>query len=384
MARTLRSDKTLFMLTMLLVGTSLVMVYSASYARAIDDGLSPHHFFVRQSLWALMGFAGMWAAMRTDYRTLRRPVIVWSLLGVSLFLLLAVLIVGPTINGTRRWFAVAGLSFQPSELAKLSAVVFTAALLDRRMHRIDDLSATVWPIGLAVLSLVTLVLCGKDLGTAAVIACVVLAMLFAAGLSYRYLTVGLVSVGIGGTLMILLTPFRRGRIDAFLDPWAHAQGGAYQVVQSMLAIGSGGLFGAGFMEGRQKLLYLPEPHTDFIFAVIGEEFGLLGTTALVLCFCAIIWRGLRISLLAPDRFGCLLALGITLTIGVQSFINMSVTMSLVPTKGIALPFISSGGSSLLLSMVAMGILINISQHAASGRGAATQMMPSLAMGPQEG
>jgi cell division protein FtsW len=363
MARTLKSDKTLFMLTMLLVGTSLVMVYSASYAKAKDDQLGEYYYLYRQTAWAVLGFAGLWCAMHVNYRTYRRAEVVWLFLGVALAMLFAVLLVGPPINGTRRWFSLGYISFQPSELAKLVSVIFTAALLDRRMHRIRDVGATILPIVVAVLAMVTLVLAGKDFGTSAVIIGVVLMMLFAAGLTYRHLAVAFVPLSIAATLLVTFYSYRMNRVLAFLDPWKYSADEGYQVTQSMMAVASGGLLGAGLMNGRQKLLYLPEPHTDFIFAVIAEEFGLVGTTLVVLCFAVIVWRGLRVALVAPDRFGSLLALGITMIIGLQGLVNISVALSLLPTKGIALPFVSSGGSSLLVSMISMGILLNISQHA---------------------
>jgi cell division protein FtsW len=274
------------------------------------------------------------------------------------------------------------VSFQPSEIAKLVSVIFTAALLDRRMHRIRDLGGTLLPIVLAVLGMVTLVLAGRDFGTSAVIVGVVLIMLFAAGLSYRHLAIALVPITAASSILIAFFAYRMNRLLAFWDPWKYQSTEGYQVVQSMLAVASGGLLGAGLMNSRQKLLYLPEPHTDFIFAVIAEEFGLFGTTLVVLCFAVIVWRGLRISLLAPDRFGSLLALGITMTIGLQGLINISVALSLLPTKGIALPFVSSGGSSLLLSMISMGILLNISQHV-SGSVAPAKTRTDWTLGAQE-
>jgi cell division protein FtsW len=383
MARTLKSDKTLFLLTMLLVGASLVMVYSASYAKAIDDQMSEYHYLYRQMAWAVLGFAAMWVAMHINYRTYRRSEVVWMALGVALVLLFAVLLVGPRINGTRRWFQLGIVSFQPSEIAKLVSVIFTAALLDRRMHRIRDIGGTLMPIVLAVLAMVALVLAGRDFGTSVVIIGVVMAMLFAAGLSYRHLAIAVVPLGIGATIFVALFSYRINRLVAFLDPWKYAAAEGYQVVQSMLAVASGGLLGAGLMNSRQKLLYLPEPHTDFIFAVIAEEFGLIGTTLMLLCFAVIVWRGLRISLLAPDRFGSLLALGITMIIGIQGLINISVALSLLPTKGIALPFVSNGGSSLLLSMVSMGILLNISQHVSATTVAPAKAGTDWTLGAQE-
>lgn len=384
MARTLKSDKTLFLLTLLLVGGGLVMVFSASHARAVAEGRSEYYFLIRQFIWAVIGFTAMWCAMRLDYRHYRRPEVVWGLVVLAVGLLLAVLVVGPSIKGTRRWFSLGFVNFQPSELAKIAAVIFTAALLHRRMHRMRDVAGTLGPIAVGVGALVVLILSGKDLGTAAVIVGAVLTMVFAAGISYRHLGVALVPITVGGAGLIWMEPYRFERLLTFLDPWKYANDEGYQVVQSMLAIASGGLMGQGFMGSRQKLLYLPEPHTDFIFSVAAEEFGLVGTTLLVLAFATLVWRGLRIAMLAPDRFGSFLALGITMVIAIQGLINISVAMSLLPTKGIALPFISNGGSSLLMSMIGMGILLNVSQHTSGALHEPAKTGSSWALGPSGG
>jgi cell division protein FtsW len=383
MARTLKPDKTLFLLTVLLVGASLVMVYSASFMRAADREGTEYYFLYRQSAWAVLGFACMWAVMRVDYRRYRKPAVVWGLFGATVIALAAVLVVGASINGTKRWFSLGVLSFQPSELAKLAAILFSAALLDRRMHRIDDLYATLVPLALVPLALVCLILMQPDYGTSAVIVCVVLAMVFAAGLSYRHLLVAAVPTVTAAGLLVWLSPYRRQRVLAFLDPWADPQNTGYQAVQSMLAIASGGLFGRGLMEGQQKLYYLPEAHTDFIFSVIAEELGLLGTTCLLGCYAIIVWRGLRIALTAPDRFGALLALGLTVCLTVQALVNVSVATSVMPTKGIPLPFVSNGGSSLLVSMIAVGILLNISQHASRVAAPAEPRQSNWAFNRQE-
>jgi cell division protein FtsW len=365
MARTLKSDKTLFLLTVLLVGVSLVMVYSASFVMAVDRHDSEYYFLYRQATWALLGFGLMYVVMHIDYRHYNRPAIIWGALAVTVILLAAVLVTGPVINGTRRWFNFKVMSFQPSELAKLSAVLFTAAVLDRRMHRIGEVASALVPIGLVTLTFVSLILLEPDYGTSAVILAVVLAMTFAAGIPYRHLFAVLVPVVTAGVVLVVTAPYRLHRLLAFRDPFALADNEGYQAVQSLFAIGSGGLLGRGLMEGQQKLYYLPEAHTDFIFSVIGEEFGLIGTTFVLACFAILAWRGLRVALLAPDRFGSLLALGITTIIAVQALVNISVVTVVMPTKGIALPFISNGGSSLLMSLVGMGVLLNISQHSSA-------------------
>jgi cell division protein FtsW len=276
-------------------------------------------------------------------------------------MLVAVLFSAP-VNGTRRWFGVGGLGIQPSELAKVACVFFTALMLERRMHRIDDLSYSLLPIGLIVGLVVTLILLQPDFGTSMSLALVVAVMVFAAGLHYRYF-VGLVLVALPAVYLVLVAaPYRRRRLLAFWDPWADPLGDGFQIIQSLVAVGTGGIFGRGLMGGVQKLFYLPEPHTDFIYAVISEELGLAGATVILLCFCVIAWRGLRISARAEDTFGSFVALGLTTMIAAQALVNISVVLGLMPTKGIPLPLVSFGGSSLLINLLGMGVLLNISQH----------------------
>ena len=361
MARTLKYDKVLFTATLLLVCASIVMVYSASALVALERYQQPYLFVTRQVMWAVLGLALLAIAMRIDYRTYRNDTFVWGLLASVAVLLVGVLFSAP-INGTRRWFGVGGLGIQPSELAKVAAVLFTALILERRMHRIDELSYSLLPIGIVVGGLVGLILLQPDFGTAMTLLLSVVAMVFAAGLPYRYL-IGTVLMALPAVYLLLVSaPYRRRRLLAFWDPWADPLGDGFQIIQSLIAVGTGGVFGRGLMEGVQKLFYLPEPHTDFIFAVIGEELGLIGATGVLACFCLIAWRGLRISLRAQDSFGSLVALGLTSMIVVQAFVNMSVVLGLMPTKGIPLPLVSAGGSSLLISLLGTGVLLNISQH----------------------
>jgi cell division protein FtsW len=362
MARTLRSDKTLFIAALLLVGASVVMVYSASAVQAMAKYHKSYYFLYKQLAWAIMGVGLMLGVMRVDYHQLKRPAVIWSLLGTSLVLLVAVFFFGMR-NGTQRWITLAGFSLQPSELAKLAVILFTAALLDRRMHRINDITYSLAPIGLVTLMVAGLVVNEPDFGTSAIIVAVVIAMVFVAGLSYRYIFGTLLVLLPTAMLLVLGSPYRRQRLFTFLNPEADPFGKGFQVIHSRFAVASGGVLGKGLMAGIEKLYYIPEPHTDFIYAVIGEELGLIGTTLTLVCFAVIAWRGLRTSLLAPDRFGSLLALGITMMIALQAFVNISVVTALMPTKGIPLPFVSNGGSSLLINLVAMGILLNISQQA---------------------
>ena len=250
-----------------------------------------------------------------------------------------------------------------SELAKLAVVLFTAAILERRMDRIDEVSFSLVPIAIVVGGISGLILLEPDFGTAFALLLIVGVMVFAAGLNYRYL----LGVGLGLLpllyMVVAIEEYRRDRLLAFLNPWADPLGGGFQIIQSQIAVGTGGVFGRGLMAGVQKLFYLPEPHTDFIYAVIAEETGLIGATAIVLCFCVLTWRGLRIAVRAPDRFGTFLALGLTTMVAAQAFVNISVVLGLLPTTGIPLPFVSAGGSSLLISLLSVGILLNVSQHA---------------------
>jgi cell division protein FtsW len=303
---------------------------------------------------------------------LRNQYLVYGLLGLTLVLLLAVFAF-PPINGARRWIRFQGFTLQPSELAKLALVLFLARFLERRAGEESALWRTFVPcVGVAGL-LVGLVIVEPDLGTALMLAVVTGVVLYTAGARVLHLGMMLAPVLVGLAAMLVFVPWRLKRLETFLDPWADPQGAGYQVVQSLLAVGSGGVNGLGFTEGRQKMFFLPFAHSDFIFAVVGEELGLLGALAVVAVFGVFLWRGMRAALRAPDRFGMLLGLGIVTGIVAQALFNISVTLSLVPTKGIPLPFISYGGSSLVPTLFAVGVLLNISQQAtARGSLAATR------------
>jgi cell division protein FtsW len=362
MARKLKSDKLLFVATLLLVCTGVVMVYSASAVMAMEKWSVPHILLVKQLAWALIGLAALPVIMRIDYRNYRQPAVIWAGLALALILLVAVLF-GDERNGATRWLNVGPLGIQPSELAKVSIILFMAALLERRMDRIDDLRYSLLPAGLAVGAVVGLILLEPDLGTAVCIVMIAAAMIFAAGIDYRYVALLFFTMLPALYFVIAASEYRWRRVTAFLDPWADPLGDGWQMIQSMIAVGTGGVFGRGLMGGVQKLFYLPEPHNDFIYSVIGEELGLIGTTIVLACFCVITWRGLRAAVRAPDRFGAFLAIGLTTMVAFQAFFNISVVLGLLPPKGIPLPFVSAGGSSLLINLVGMGILLNVSQHA---------------------
>jgi cell division protein FtsW len=365
MARKLKSDKFLFTATLLLVCTSVVMVYSASAVLAMERYDEPYYFLFKQAAWALIGLCLLPIVMRIDYRQYRQPAVIWTGLAIVAIALIAVLLFGPKVKGATRWLAVGPMGVQPSELAKIAIIIFTAALLERRMDRIDDVSYSLLPIGLVVGGIVALILLQPDLGTAVTIVMISGVMVFAAGMSYAYLG-GLFLASIPALYVLLMTSdYRRKRVLAFLNPWDDPLGGGFQMIQSMIAVATGGITGRGLMGGKQKLFYLPEPHNDFIYAVISEELGLIGATIILICFCVITWRGLRTALRAPDRFGAFLAIGLTTMVAFQAMFNISVVLGLLPTKGIPLPFVSAGGSSLLINLIGVGILLNVSQHASS-------------------
>jgi len=364
MARKLKSDRVLFLATIGLVCLSIVMVWSASAVVAMERYHQPYRFLVKQIIWASIGFAVLWGAMGVDYRRYREPKFIWGCLGLVALCLVAVLF-SPPVNNARRWFSIGGLGIQPSELAKLAAIFFIASMLERRMHRINEVGYSLLPIGLVVGVLIGLILLEPDFGTSMSLAFIAGVMVFAAGLSYMYVAAAGLTLLPLAMFIMLGAEYRRRRLFAFLNPWEDRLGDGFQLIQSLIAVGTGGVTGKGLMQGVQKLFYLPEPHSDFIYAVISEELGLIGATVVLACFCVITWRGLRIASRAPDTFGAFLALGLTTMIAMQALVNISVVLGLMPTKGIPLPFVSAGGSSLLINLLGMGVLLNVSRHASA-------------------
>ena len=361
MARQLESDRVLFAAVVVLVLLGALMVFSSSAVMAAERYGSSYHFLVRQVAWAGIGLAAMVAIMNLNYRRLCHPLVVFPAVGLQLMLLVAVLF-APTTNNAHRWLALGPVNFQPSELTKVVLVLFLAYFLQSRKGAINDWKHTLLPIALVAGASVLLVVKEPDLGTSLAVLLIVAAMLFAAGLRTSYFAYAALAALPLLYLLVFRVGYRYKRILAFLDPYADPLGKGFQIIQSFIAVGTGGISGVGLMEGKQKLFYLPEPHTDFIFAVIGEELGFLGTLAVLGLFGVILWRGLRASAGCPDEFGRLLAIGLTVMLVGQALVNMSVVLGLLPTKGIPLPLVSYGGSSLLMSLVAVGILLNISQH----------------------
>lgn len=372
MARKLKSDKWLFTATLLLVCTSVVMVYSSSAVLALEKNHDPYLYLIKQALWALLGLLLVPIVMRVDYRNYRQPVFIWTGVGF-VGLALVVVLFGHPVNGASRWLGIGPLGVQPSELAKIVVIVFIAALLERRMDHMAESPSALFPIGVVLAVLVGLILAEPDLGTAVSVLMIAAVMLFAAGINYRYVLALILTGAPAFYLLVATSEYRMRRVKSFLNPWGDPLGDGYQMVQSMIAVGTGGVFGRGLMGGVQKLFFLPEPHNDFIYSVIAEELGLVGATMVLACFCVITWRGMRTAMRAPDRFGAFLAIGLTTMVAFQAFFNISVVLGLVPPKGIPLPFVSYGGSSLLINLIGMGILLNVSQHASTTHVVTTTM-----------
>jgi cell division protein FtsW len=366
MARKLQIDEWLFAGAVALALFGVIMVYSASAIVATGENHSQYFYVIRQGVWTLIGLGAMWAGMRFDYGRLRSPLIANGLLITALVLLVAVFAF-PPINGARRWIRFAGFSMQPSEISKLALAIFLARFFERRAGEEGSFWRTFAPSVALTGLLALLVVAEPDLGTAMMLAVICAVVLFTAGARLKHMALAAAPALVGVVGLLVFVPFRMRRMTAFLDPWADPQGTSYQVVQSLLAVGSGGVDGLGFTQGRQKMFFLPFAHSDFIFAVVGEELGLLGGLAVIALFGLLLWRGMRAALHAPDRFGLLLGVGIVTGIVAQALFNMSVVLALLPTKGIPLPFISYGGSSLVPTLFAVGVLLNISQQASGAR-----------------
>jgi cell division protein FtsW len=366
MPRKVAPDVWLFGVVVALVFLGVVMVYSASAIVAADRFGDPFFFLKKQLFWALLGGGLLWAALKLDYRSLERLVI--PLLAVSFVLLVLVLVppFGGSINGTRRWFRLGPLSFQPVELAKFALVLYLASFLTRRRQAMEQFWQGLFPILLVAGAMALLTLAQPDLGNSLALVALTLVLAYLAGARVRHMAWIAAAALPLVALAVALKPYRWRRMLAFVNPWDDPQGAGFQIIQSFLALGSGGLFGRGLGESKQKLFYLPEPYTDFIFAILGEELGLIGATLVVGLFAVLIWRGLRVGLRAPDAFGSFLALGLTVMLATQTLVNLGVVTGALPTKGLPLPFVSFGGSALLMTMFSAGVLLNISQHATGG------------------
>jgi cell division protein FtsW len=373
-ARRLETDRWLFGVTLVLCLMGAVMIFSASAITAQQMYGHSYIFVARQAAWLVMGLLGMFALMKLDYHRLREPAVVYTVLCVVVVMLVGTFFLDKS-HATHRWIKLGPLNLQPSEMAKLAIILYLAWFLDLRRRREtslefrkQDFLQTILPAVAPILVCVALIVAQPDLGTSVDVVLIMAAILFVAGLSWTWLALG-AAAGLPALLLLIMNAsYRQARLMAFLHPDSDPQGAGFQLLQSLIAVGSGGFTGVGLMESKQKLFYLPEAHTDFIFAVICEELGFLGATIVIALFAMYAWRGLRAAFNAPDGFGRMVALGVTAMVLFQALINFAVVLGMMPTKGIPLPFVSYGGSSLLVMLLATGVLLNISQQAAPNSG----------------
>ena len=362
MAKRVGVDKWLFGVVLLLVLFGLVMVFSASAVIAKAESGSPYKYVAKQAMYALLGMVALAVLMKVDYRRYNSSRFIFPALAITTLMLVGVFAM-PKLNHTHRWFKFGSFfTFQPSELATPLVVLFLAWFLQTRIYKMDDWKGTILRAALPPLVFIALIMKEPDLGTALVCAAVTMAMLYLAGMQVKWIGLGVLASSPVMYYMLWLVPFRKHRIQVFFHPEMDPLGKGFHVMQSLIAVGTGGLRGLGLMEGRQKLYFLPEAWTDFIFANISEELGFLGAVVLVGLFVAFGYRGLRAAYLSTDPFGRFLAFGLTIAILIQAFFNMSVAVNLLPTKGITLPFISFGGTSLFVTLACMGVLLNITRE----------------------
>ncbi len=352
----------LLVLTLALTFIGLMMVLSASAVTGLDDAGSPWYYLQRQGMWAAIGLVAMMIVMRLDYRDLAKMSPVLLMATLALLLLVLIPSVGVSANGARRWLTIGPFTLQPSEFAKLSLTLFVADLLAHRSHLVHDNRQVLAPILALSLGMAALVLLQPSQGTATILVAISMILLFLGGVSVWSL--GTVTIGLAGAFVVLavLTPYRRARLNVWGDPFIDPEGAGYQTVQSLVGVASGGIDGVGLGEGRAKWGFLPFAHTDFIFSVVAEELGFIGGVALVMFFVLLVGFGLRVAYKAPDRLGIMLAAGITTAIAMQAFINIGATINMLPISGVTLPFVSMGGSSLVVNLAAMGVVLNVSRH----------------------
>ncbi|MDD5347811.1 MAG: putative lipid II flippase FtsW [Candidatus Omnitrophica bacterium] len=358
----------LCMTTMTLICIGVVMIYSSSSIYALERYTDSLFFLKRHLSFIAIGFAFTLLAMVYDYKRLRQ--IARPLLAVSFVLLLLVLVpgIGREVAGARRWFRFKFLSFQPSEFAGLALIIYAADFIARKEAAIKTLRRGLIPAVSVLGAMCLLILAQPDLGTTIALGIVVFLMLFVAGIDWRYLVSLVGAAGILLYALIVSEPYRLRRIVAFLNPWADPRGSGFQIIQSQIALGSGGIFGAGLGHSKQKLFYLPAAHTDFIFSIIGEELGLIGTAGVIILFIVFIRLGVKVIKNAPDRFGYFLSLGLVSLLAFKAIVNIGVSCGVFPTKGLPLPFISYGGSSFVFDMISVGLLLNIARVGESGEG----------------
>lgn len=357
-----RPDILILVITLILVTVGTAMIYSSSSILAMERFKDAQYFLKKQVLFVLIGMAAMVFLTKLDYHLLRK----WAYPGVVLSIILLLLIFIPHLGiragGARRWLNLVFFSFQVTELAKICIVLFLAHFLSRKVNVLKSFSRGVLAPLLVTFFIIGLIALEPDFGTAVIIAMILMMMLFLAGCSMKHLG-GLTALLIPAAVwMVMFKSYRMDRLKVFLNPWSDPGNKGFQIIQSLLSFGSGGAFGVGIGDGMQKLFYLPEPHTDFILSVIAEESGFVGVMAVICLFAVLIVRGFMVAFRAPDLFGTLLAAGLTMVLALGAFINIAGVMGLIPLKGLTLPFLSYGGTSLIMSLVAVGILLNISSH----------------------
>jgi cell division protein FtsW len=353
-------DIALLFPVLFLVGVGIVMVYSASSALALKKFGTSYYFLKKQSIFALLGIVVMVVSCHIPYRMLRS--LTYPLLILAMVFLTAILIsgFGYSAGGATRWFRIAGFTFQPSEFARFALVIYLAYSMSRKMDRIKEFNVGFLPHVLVLCLFTVLIMLQPDFGSVVIFGAITWIMLFVGGVRITYLLGSMVLLLPAVYYMMAGADYRIGRIMSFMNPWQYSGDKGYQVVHSLLAFGTGGIWGAGIGKGYQKLFYLPEPHTDFIFSVIGEELGLIGVLIILGLYTLIFWRGISIARNSQDAFGSFIAVGLTTAMGLQICVNMGVALGLLPTKGLTLPFLSYGGTSLLMNMVSVGVLMNIS------------------------
>lgn len=360
-----QGDFIFLLLIIVLIVFGLIMVFSASYYDSLTERGNPYYFLLRQGVWIAIGTVFMVATFLFDYRYYKKLAYPFMMISVVLLLLIFTPM-GLTINGATRWLNLKVITLMPGEIAKLAVILFAARFLSEKPRRIKSLIYGVFPLIILIGIVGLLIMKQPNLSTAFTVSAAVMIIMFVAGMRWSHIGLFVASGAILGYKLILGASYRMTRLTTFLDPFSDKQGAGYQTVQSLIAVGTGGIFGLGLGKSVQKSLYLPEANTDFIFAIVGEELGFIGCVFLIVIFALLIWRGVRIAIQAPDLFGCLVASGITGVIAVQTILNIAVVTASIPATGVALPFISWGGNSLVLFMTMAGIMLNISKRSVKG------------------
>ncbi len=356
-----QADFGLITLTMILIIFGVIMVFSASYYWSMDQYGKPYSYLIKDAVWALAGICAMFIFSFVDYRKYKKHFKL--IFGISILLLLLLFTpLGREVKGATRWIDI-GITIMPGELAKIGAIIFTAGMMSREKVNINSMTKSVGPMLIVCAIYGGLIMLQPNMSTAMTIVVIIMSMMFISGVKVPYFVmIGFLVVAAGVTLIFAGGGYRLARVTSFLHPFDDPLGDGFQVVQSLLALGSGGLFGKGLGDSIQKTLYLPEPQNDFILAIIGEEIGFLGVLLMIVVFTLLIWRGIKVAMKAPDKFGILLGAGIVIMIGIQLIFNIAIVTSSMPPTGVTLPFISYGGNAMLLFCTSMGMLLNISRH----------------------